>query len=82
MPSKNREQRAVDQFACPTCKARPGQPCTGVDGHVLRSLHGPGCHPLRRKLLAAPKLSSLDAVSVSLAGEAGSVPEIQARFVL
>lgn len=50
--SKNREQRAVDQFSCPTCKAQPGHACVGRDGKVMLSGHGPGCHPLRRKLLA------------------------------
>jgi hypothetical protein len=49
---KTREQRAVDQFACPTCAARTGAPCKGTDGRELLSHHGPGCHPLRRKLLS------------------------------
>lgn len=47
-----REQRAVDQFVCPTCATRPGQPCTGRDGKPMVPMHGPACHPLRRKLLA------------------------------
>lgn len=47
----NRENRAVAQFACPTCKARPGHPCTGKDGAPMVPMHGPACHPLRRKLL-------------------------------
>lgn len=51
MASATREQRAVDQFACPTCKVRPGQPCVGRDGKPLVPMHGPACHPLRRKLL-------------------------------
>jgi hypothetical protein len=46
-----REVRAVAQFACPTCLARPGQPCTGKDGVPMRPQHGPACHPLRRALL-------------------------------
>jgi hypothetical protein len=50
LSGRTREQRAVDQFACPACKARPGQPCTGHDGKPMLSLHGPGCHSVRRKL--------------------------------
>lgn len=52
-----REQRAVDTFACPTCNARPGDPCTLPGGMPLRSHHGPGCHPLRRKLLSTLKVN-------------------------
>lgn len=49
--NRNREARAVAEYACPTCKARPGVPCVGKDGKPLIPMHGPACHPLRRKLL-------------------------------
>lgn len=46
-----RETRAVEMYACPTCQVRPGQPCVGRDGKPMAPMHGPACHPLRRKLL-------------------------------
>jgi hypothetical protein len=51
MASKSREDRAIEQFTCPTCKARAGAVCVDRDGKPVRSMHGPGIHPLRRKLL-------------------------------
>lgn len=54
----SRESRAVAQFACPTCKARPGQPCVGRDGKPMVPMHGPACHPLRRKLLTGAKIDT------------------------
>ena len=49
--SKDRERRAVELFACPTCKVRAGEVCIDRMGAPLRSAHGPGCHRLRRGLL-------------------------------
>lgn len=57
----NREARAVAGYACPTCQVRPGQPCVDRDGVPLRSVHGPGCHPLRRKLVQPIRIDTGEA---------------------
>lgn len=50
--TNSREDRAIAQMACPTCKARPGEPCRDREGKRLRSMHGPGIHNVRRKMLS------------------------------
>lgn len=52
MSKDTREDRAIARFACPTCKVRAGEKCVDREGRLLRSVHGPGIHPLRRKLLS------------------------------